>query len=260
MSLVLVEYLQNGVAVVAMNRADKMNALSGALIDEITKAFETLIERAKNREVRAVILRSVIDKAFCAGADLSERSKMNDKETLATLAKLRRMLDAVAGVPVPTIAVIEGVAFGGGLELALACDMRVAAVGAQMGLTECKLAIIPGAGGTQRLPRLVGMAKAKELIFTARRISGPDALEMGLVNACDTHPLKTAQEWAEQVVACGPVAVITAKKAIEGGAAMDLAEALDFENSCYQNVLTTRDRKEGMTAFLEKRPPTYKGE
>jgi methylglutaconyl-CoA hydratase len=260
MSLVLVEYEKKGLAVIVLNRPDKMNALSKHLISELTEAASAVRQRAEDGEVRVCVLRSSSDRAFCAGADLAERAKMSVSEVKDTLKALRNLCGELAGVPVPTIAVIEGVAFGGGLELALACDMRIASPGAQLGLTETRLAIIPGAGGTQRLTRLVGESRAKEMIFRARRLSGLEAWDIGLVNVAESQPQKVALDWAEEILGNGPLALKAAKLAIEGGEGKELEEALDWEYEMYQRVLDTKDRVEGLKAFLEKRPPQYRGE
>lgn len=259
MSLLLVEDSPQGIRTVTLNRVDKLNALSRELIDELTRVAEESARLAADYKLRAWLLRSGTPKAFCVGADLSERLKMNAEQVAETLLVQRKLMDGVAAIPVPTFAVLEGAAFGGGLELALACDFRFCSAAASLGLTETRLAIIPGAGGTQRLTRLVGEAKAKELVFFARRLSGAEALAAGIVNACVDAPLEQAKNWAEELLPAGPVAIVAAKKAIEGGLHLDLPKALDFERACYETVLHTEDRAEGLKAFSEKRPPIYKG-
>jgi enoyl-CoA hydratase/carnithine racemase len=167
----------------------------------------------------------------------------------------------VAAFPRPVIAAINGAAFGGGLELALAADLRIAADTAEMGLTEVRLGIIPGAGGTQRLPRLAGVAAAKELILTGRRINALRALEIGIV--CQVVPVEelpaAAARLGAEVAACGPLAVAQAKLAIDGGIDLPLGEGLALERECYEVVLASEDRNEGLAAFAEKRPPVFKG-
>ena len=164
--------------VLRMNRPEAMNALSRTLLENLWDEVELAAVR---RDVRALILAGS-EKAFCAGADLKERATMTPTEVRAFLRRIKGIMDLVERVPMPTIAAVDGVAFGGGCELALACDLRVLGKDAKIGLTECALGIIPGAGGTQRLPRLIGVAKAKELIFTARKLSADDALAVGLAN------------------------------------------------------------------------------
>jgi enoyl-CoA hydratase/carnithine racemase len=175
---------------------------------------------------------------------------------------IRNVFTAVEQVKVPVIAAINGFAFGGGTEIALACDLRVASSNVVMGLTETGLAVIPGAGGTQRLPRIVGMAKAKELIFTARRIDAKTALEIGLVNRVveSEQLMDAALELAREIAKNGPVAVAQAKFAINYGMEASLGVALPLESKAYEVVIPTKDRTEALAAFAEKRKPVFKGE
>jgi methylglutaconyl-CoA hydratase len=168
---------------------------------------------------------------------------------------------ALEQLPMPVLAALEGAALGGGLELALACDLRVAGGAAKLGLPETSLAIIPGAGGTQRLPRLIGRARAKELIFTARRFGAEEALALGVVDRAVTagQALAAALDLARQILPNGPVALRAAKAAIDGGLDQDRAGGLLIEEACYARVLPTEDRLEGLAAFREKRPPVYRG-
>ena len=192
---------------------------------------------------------------------MKERLAMPDDEISGFVSGLRDTMSAVANIPVPTIAAIEGVAFGGGLELALACDMRVAGSDAQLGLTETALAIIPGAGGSQRLPRLIGVAKAKELIFTATRLSSQEALALGLINHSvpSGQAATKAEAIAASIVDKGPIAIRMAKEAIDSGASLEISRGLQVEKACYDELVMTLDRKEGLNAFVEKRKPKYKG-
>ncbi|HEY1100087.1 MAG TPA: enoyl-CoA hydratase-related protein, partial [Myxococcota bacterium] len=201
------------------------------------------------------------DKAFCAGADLKERKGMSPTEVRAFLRRIKGIMDLVERVPMPTIAAIEGVAFGGGCELALACDMRVLGKGATIGLTECALGIIPGAGGTQRLPRLIGPAKAKELIFTARKLDADAALAVGLANhvVAAGNALARALELANEIAGTAPIAVEAAKAAIDGGLSTGISEGLLLEARAYEVTLYTEDRKEALAAFAEKRKPVFHG-
>ncbi|KAM8802226.1 methylglutaconyl-CoA hydratase, mitochondrial isoform 2-T2 [Rhynchonycteris naso] len=200
------------------------------------------------------------------GADLKERVKMNPSEVGPFVSKVRAVINEIANLPVPTIAALDGLALGGGLELALACDIRVAASSAKMGLVETKLAIIPGAGGTQRLPRAIGVSLAKELIFSARVLDGQEAKAVGLVS----HVLEQNQEGdaayrkaldlAREFLPQGPVAMRVAKLAINQGMEVDLVTGLAIEEACYAQIIPTKDRLEGLLAFKEKRSPRYKGE
>ncbi|KAM5331918.1 methylglutaconyl-CoA hydratase, mitochondrial isoform 2-T2 [Glossophaga mutica] len=200
------------------------------------------------------------------GADLKERVKMSSSEVGPFVSKIRAVINEIANLPVPTIAAIDGLALGGGLELALACDIRVAASSAKMGLVETKLAIIPGGGGTQRLPRAIGMSLAKELIFSARVLDGQEAKAVGLIS----HVLEQNQEGdaayrkaldlAREFLPQGPVAMRVAKLAINQGMEVDLVTGLAIEEACYAQTIPTKDRLEGLLAFKEKRSPRYKGE
>jgi enoyl-CoA hydratase/carnithine racemase len=216
----------------------------------------------QSRSVRAVVLTGQGDRAFCAGADLKGRESMTHDDIKRWLELLHRVFRAVETSPHVFIAAINGVAFGGGLELALACDLRVADSGAAVALTEVKLGIIPGAGGTQRLPRAIGVARAKELIFTGRRVLAAEALAMGLLNKVSApgHVLAEACELATEIAENAPLAVAQAKAAINEGAALEWEEAATLERAKYHPLLATRDRLEGLAAFREKRKPVYRGE
>ncbi|XP_048451305.1 methylglutaconyl-CoA hydratase, mitochondrial isoform X4 [Rhincodon typus] len=219
-----------------------------------------------DKNVRTVILRSEVPGIFCAGADLKERAKMQPSEVGPFVSKARSLINELGNLPMPTIAVLDGAALGGGLEMALACDIRVAATSAKMGLVETKLAIIPGAGGTQRLPRIIGVSLAKELIFSGRVLDGTEAKVIGLVNhvveqneagdAAYRRALSLAREFIPQ----GPIAVRLAKLAINQGIEVDLKTGLAIEEACYAQVIPTKDRIEGLNAFKEKRLPRYTGE
>lgn len=186
---------------------------------------------------------------------------MSPGEAEAFVKRLRAAFTALEGLPMPVIAAIEGAALGGGLELALACDLRVAGAKARLGLPETSLAILPGAGGTQRLPRLIGRARAKELIFTARRFGAEEGLALGVVDRAvgSGSALDAALALARQILPNGPVALRAAKAAIDGGMDRDRAGGLEVEEACYARVLPTEDRLEGLAAFREKRRPLYRG-
>jgi enoyl-CoA hydratase/carnithine racemase len=247
----------DGVATITLNRPDAANALSMELAASIGHAFTRV---RHDESVRAVIVTGA-GRSFCAGADLKERRSMTLEETRSFLRSLNSVIDAVAGFSRPVIAALNGAAFGGGLELALACDFRLAADVAELGLVETRLGIIPGAGGTQRLARLAGLAVAKELILTGRRIGAARARELGVVN--EVVPAgelaAAAARLAAELAGAGPLAVTQAKRAIDGGFDLPLPDALAHERDCYELVLESEDRNEGLRAFVEKRPPKFTG-
>ncbi|XP_025024134.1 enoyl-CoA hydratase domain-containing protein 2, mitochondrial isoform X2 [Python bivittatus] len=220
--------------------------------------------RPASGEKKKEILLHVHREADC-GADLKERARMSDVEADHFVQRLRSLMDNIAALPMPTIAAIDGYALGGGLELALACDLRVAALSAKMGLIETTRGLFPGAGGTQRLPRCIGIGLAKELIFTGRQIDGQEAFSMGLLN--HTVPqneegdaaYQRALTLAEEIVPQAPIAVRLGKLAINKGIEVDIASGMAIERMCYAQNLPTRDRQEGMAAFIEKRPPKFSG-
>ncbi len=238
---------------------ERRNSLTMALIAEL---HGHLGRAALDRGLRCVVLTGAGDKAFCAGADLKERARMSAEEVHRFHRDLRGAFRGVEEAPQPFVAALNGAALGGGLELALACDLRIASDAAQLGLPEVALGIIPGGGGTQRLARLVGVARAKDLVLTARRISGAEALAMGLVAqvAPRERLLDEALALAERIARNAPVSLRQAKRAIDGGFHLPLEEALDLENRLYQDCLGTRDRLEALAAFAEKRPPVFTGE
>ncbi len=242
-----------------IQRPEVMNCLSFPVL----LRFRTLLEElAEDLSIRGLLITGAGDQAFCAGADLKERKHMPAERVPLFVRNIRALMDDVEAMPQPTIAVINGFAFGGGTELALACDLRVAAAQAEVGLTEVSLAIIPGAGGTQRLPRLIGKSRAKDLVLTGRKIGAAEAEEIGLVNrvAARGKLRETAIELARAIAANGPVAVRAAKAAIDGGSELPLARGLEHEARCYERVLGTKDRLEALAAFVEKRKPRYTGE
>lgn len=241
-----------------IQRAEVMNCLSFPTLRRLRTLCEELRE---DLSIRAILITGAGDKAFCAGADLKERKTMPAERVPLFVKNIRRTMDDVERLPQPTIAVLNGFAFGGGTELALSCDLRVAAAHAQLGLTETTLAIIPGAGGTQRLPRLIGRARAKDLILTGRKLDAAEAERIGLVNrvASAGKLRETALELARAIADNGPVAVRAAKAAIDTGCEEALAQGLETEARCYERVLGTADRLEALAAFSEKRKPRYRG-
>ncbi|WP_432806680.1 enoyl-CoA hydratase [Mesobacillus maritimus] len=255
---VKLEKRSDGVAIVTLNRPEAANALSKKMLID----FQSILAELKlDNEVRVVILTGAGDKAFCAGADLKERRGMTDTEAIQTVRLIGATITEVEALPQPVIAAINGVAFGGGLELALACDLRVGANEAKVGLTETSLAIIPGAGGTQRLPRLIGPGKAKELIYTAQRLTAEEAETIGILEYAVPRAqlMDKAVKLAKAMAKNGPLALVQAKKAINKGLEVDLATGLKIEELAYDVLIPTEDRIEGLTAFAEKRPPEYKG-
>jgi enoyl-CoA hydratase/carnithine racemase len=245
------------VAEVVINNPERYNALSRSVVEGLRNAAAEL---AVDRDVRAVIVHGGEAKAFCSGADLKERQGMAEAQVYETVHLLRETVTLYERLPMPVIAAVHGMALGGGCELALAADIRIMADDGQIGLTETSWAIIPGAGGCVRLPQLVGAALAKELIFTARKLTASEAASMGLVNRVvgRAELLDVARSMAAQIAANGPLAVRAAKRAINGGLATAAGQALEWE--AYQSILPTQDRLEGLHAFAEKRAPAYKGE
>jgi methylglutaconyl-CoA hydratase len=248
---------EGAAAFVTLARPEAANALSRALVADLHAAFGALAAESP----AAVVLTGAGDKAFCAGADLRERRSFSLEQTRAFLRDLNALVDQIATFPRPVIAALNGAAFGGGLELALACDLRLCVEGAQLGLPEVRLGIIPGAGGTQRLSRLCGVGVAKELILTGRRIDAARAREVGLVNAVVSADRLRAEasSWVADIALCAPLAVAQAKRAIDQGAGRPLADGLAAEGAAYDVVLTSDDRNEGLAAFAEKRPPRWQG-
>jgi len=237
----------------------RRNTLNRALVAELIAAVHSA---ESDRSLRCVVLTGQGDKAFCAGADLKERAGMSVADVQVWLDDLRRMTTGLERSRVPFIAALNGSAFGGGTELALSCDLRVAVDTSELALTEVTLAIIPGAGGTQRLPRLVGLGRAAELILTGRRVPAAEALQIGLVNrlARPGQALAEALKLAEAIAANGPVAIAAAKAALQLGSSLPLDAGLDLERRQYERTLPTADRLEGIAAFREKRKPVYRGE
>lgn len=241
-----------------LNRPQASNALSRGLVAALRAELAAL---AAAPDVTAVVLTGAGGKAFCAGADLKERLAMTLDETRAFLDELGALAQAIEDHPAPVVAAIAGAALGGGLELALAADLRVADETARLGLSEVRLGIIPGVGGTQRLARLCGVAIAKELILTGRRVDAAGAARVGLVTTvCPAGQLEqTVAALTAELAAGAPRALAQAKRAIDRGFALPLPEALRIERTCYEALLTSDDRNEGLRAFAEKRPPRFTG-
>jgi methylglutaconyl-CoA hydratase len=250
---------RGSIALVTLSRPERMNALSRALV---TRFGEIGREVSADAGVRLVIVTGSGDKAFSAGADLKERAGMSQEEVRGLLRAYETELGWLESVPVPTLAAINGAALGGGLELALMCDFRVAAPHAVLGLPETSLGVIPGAGGTQRLAKLLGEMRAKELILRALRLTAPEALILGLVNQVvpkSENFLHEVMAWADPILTGAPLAIVAALRSIRGAATRDLKEGLALERAAYEVCLQSEDRLEALSAFNEKRPPVYKG-
>jgi enoyl-CoA hydratase/carnithine racemase len=246
------------IAAVTLNRPDVRNAMNTALREAMLARFTAL---ATDDDVRVIVVTGAGDRAFSAGADIRESV---EPLVPTQFREQRRRIDfrqAMDRCPQPIIAAIRGIALGGGLELALACDIRIAADDALLGLTEINLAIIPGGGGTQRLPRLIGRGKALEMILTGARIGAAEALHLGLVErVVPAADVKTAaQELARELAGKAPVALRYAKEAVVKGLEMSLADGHRLEGDLSTLLRTTEDRLEGARAFLEKRKPNWKG-
>lgn len=254
------EYLdysvENETALIAIQRPEALNALNDQLLYEISLATG-LAEADMN--VRALIITGT-GRAFIAGADISNLSNLSDVY-MGREASLsgQELMNTIAALPFPTIAAINGFALGGGLELALACDLRVASTTARMGLPEVGLGLIPGYGGTQRLPRLIGMGRALDLILTGRHINAEEALQLGLVNRVAEDALTAAKELAVLCLKNAPIALGLAKEAVVRGLDLTLNQGLEIEADMFGMVVTTEDMKEGTSAFLEKRKAEFKG-
>lgn len=250
----------DGVAILTLNRPQSMNAITQRMKEElgtVLDAVETM------EEARVLVITGAGDKAFCAGSDIKERAgtEPTPAEFFFRQQATHRLFSRIERLSKPVIAAINGVAFGGGAEIALCADLRIAAETASIGLTEVNLGVIPAGGGTQRLPRLIGTARAKELIFTGARLTAAQALAIGLVNRVvpDAELAARTQKLAAQIAAKPPLAVRFAKQAIDQGAETDLQTAMAFELYAAAILFNTEDRKEGMRAFVEKRAAAFKG-
>ncbi len=250
---------ESGVVIVTLNRPEKMNALNKEVFEQLRDLISLL---ESDNTARVLILTGSGDKAFCVGADLKERQGMNEKDILLRLEFVKKIYLSLERLKIPTIAAINGTALGGGLELAMTCDLRVAAEKVLLGLPEVDLAIMPGNGGTQRLSRLIGLSKSLELILLAKKITAEEALTLHLINATapPSNVMKTAMQMANKIMESGPIGIQQAKLAIRGGYQRSYEHALDFELECYKTVLYSKDRTEGIKAFIEKRRPVYRGE
>jgi enoyl-CoA hydratase len=246
------------VEVLTLNRPEKRNALNGPLRAELISALDAV---ADDPAVRAIVLTGAGDKAFVAGADITEFAGRDVAEQAATMQG-PRIYDIVSAIERPVIAAINGVCLGGGLELALACDIRIASSGARFGQPEVNLGLIPGGGATQRLPRVVGVGAALRLLLTGDLVDAAEALRIGLVEEI-TEPaacLPRAIAVAERIALNSPVAVAAAKRAATAALGLPLSAGLDLERAAFLACFGAADRAEGIAAFLEKRPPRFSGE
>ncbi|WP_404456220.1 enoyl-CoA hydratase/isomerase family protein [Virgibacillus necropolis] len=249
---------ENNIAYVTINREEALNCFNYETLHQLQQVTDAIHLDA---EMKVVIFTGAGEKAFSAGADLKERKNLSETEVRRNVKAIRDVFTSIAELPQPTIAAVNGYAFGGGFELMIACDFSIAIEGVKMGLTETSWAIIPGAGGTQRLPRLVGEMKAKELIFTAKKFTAEEALDLGIVlQVVETGKLlATCEQLATAMMKNGPIAIKQAKHAITQGMNTDLHTGLAIESKAYEVIIPTEDRMEALHAFNEKRSPEFKG-
>lgn len=246
------------VAELALDRPEAMNAVSTRLAEDLGAATAEL---AADDSVRCVLVTSTSPKAFCVGADLKERNSFSDADLMQQRPVARAAYTGVLNLPVPSIAVVEGFALGGGLEIALSCDLIVAGEAAVVGLPEVSVGVIPGGGGTQLLTRRIGWSRAAGMVFTARRMAAAEAAALGVVD--EVVGAGEARDWAlhlaAEIAANSPVGLRNAKKAMRLGMDVDLATGLEVEDACWRATAFSGDRKEGVAAFAEKRRPAWPG-
>jgi enoyl-CoA hydratase/carnithine racemase len=254
----LIQEDRGSVRVLTIDGEARMNVLSRELVAELAQRAR---QAAVETSVRAVVVTGAGKRAFCAGANLKERKDWTEDDIRRWLAELHAGFRELERCPKPWIAAINGLALGGGCELALACDLRVMDPAAQIGLTETKIGVIPGGGGTVRLARLIGLGRAKDLILTARRVEAAEALHFGLANRISAagDSVSAAMALAHEIAANAPVAVAAAKAAVDEAWDLAMDAALDRERQHYEKVLLSEDRLEGLKAFAEKRPPRWQG-
>ena len=247
------------ITIVSLNRAEVKNAMNTKMVLELTDFFKNI--SLKNDTTRCLILTGGQVGSFCSGADLKERINMASDEWLRHYEKRQALVKAMANNTLPIIAAIGGPAFGGGCEIALACDFIYAADNAIFALSEVRLGIMPGAGGTQYLPRAIGIRRAKELIYTGNTFSAQDAYEWGLVNklCCPNELFSETLVTAKIIAANAPISILKAKNAIEKGSGVSLLQGLDIEADEYKSTVVTNDRLEGIAAFNERRKAYFKG-
>jgi enoyl-CoA hydratase/carnithine racemase len=244
------------IATVRLERPESLNAISGALADELAATFRAI---SSDNDIWVVVLTAAGEKAFCVGADLKERSTFTIEQFHSNRHQIKGMFGALRAVPQPVIAAVFGFALGGGFELALSCDLIVAAERTQLGLPEARVGLLPAAGGTQLLPRRIGTTKAKELMFLGKRFSAEEGRDLGLVSRVVPQPeLQTAARGlAEELCKSSPTALREAKRAIDAGFGLPLEEGIEVEHDAWSVVIETQDRREGIAAFNEKREPKW---
>ena len=248
----------DSVEIIRLNRPEKFNALSAEMILALSDVFTNL---ESQRELRAVILTATGDKAFCAGTDITELAELDEARALEVSARGQSLCSQIESCGVPVIAAVNGLAAGGGCELALACHLRIAALNAQFSLPETKLGVIPAYGGTQRLAREIGEGRALEMMLTGRTVSAEEALRFGLVNRvvpADELPAQ-AESLAQEIAQLAPLAIRACLEAVIRGTQLPLAEGLALESKLFASLFFTDDVREGTSAFLEKRAPGFKG-
>lgn len=250
--------VENHIGYITVNRPDVLNCFN---YDTLVELHEIVNAVSLNQDVHVVIFTGAGSKAFSAGADLKERKTLSETETKRNVKAIRDVFNSIALLPQPTIAAVNGYALGGGFEWLLSCDFAIAVEGVSMGLTETSWAIIPGAGGTQRLPRLIGETKAKELIFTAKKLSAEEALDLGIVLKVVSKDelIPACQQFAAEMMKNGPIAIKQAKYAITRGINADLQTGLEIEAKAYELTIPTEDRLEALNAFSERRKPKFSG-
>jgi enoyl-CoA hydratase/carnithine racemase len=249
----------NQIGYITVNRPDVLNCFDYETLCELQEVIDSVYY---DGDIRVVIFTGAGEKAFSAGADLKERKSLNDAEVRRNVKAIRDVFNSIAGLPQPTMAAVNGYALGGGFEWLLSCDFAIAAEGVSLGLTETSWAIIPGAGGTQRLPRLIGEMKAKELIFTAKKLTAEEACQLGiLLKVVPRDQLMSACEGlAADIMKNGPIAVKQAKYAIDQGMNTDLQTGMAIEGKAYELTIPTQDRSEALQAFSERRKARFTGE
>lgn len=255
---ILFEADSAGIALLTVNRPEKLNALSREVVEELGEAFDRI---AGESAVRAAILTGAGEKAFVAGADINELAALSAVEAREYALRGQRTFRKLETLGKPVVAAVNGYALGGGLELAMSCTIRIAAPEAKLGQPEVKLGIVPGYGGTQRLPRLVGRGRALDMLLTGEPIDAAEAYRIGLVNAIAerTELIETAKQWARKVLANGPLAVALTMEAVDAGLDSGIDAGLRFEAMAFGITAASEDRREGTSAFLEKRKAAFTG-
>ncbi len=250
---------KESIGTVTLNRPKSMNAISSQLVSELSMVFEAISD---DSDISAVIITGT-EKVFAAGADIKEVSKLNTPfDAHSFVDKVQTLFNKIENLPIPVIAAVGGLALGGGCELCLACDIRIAAENAVFGQPEIKIGVIPGGGGTQRLPRLVGTGIAKELLYTGDPVDAKEAFRIGLVNKVvpGASLMEEALKMAGKMVRQPKFALEITKMVVNNGMNMDISSALAYEARCFELLFSTDDQKEGMKAFIEKRKPSFRGQ